>query len=132
MPEPQLLRLLRVPRERAARPVQLEPQCVLTAGAHLGHGRAHAAALQPKQQMRDVFRDHLHIHPLHVVRGGERLHLAGRTLPHRQGRRQVGEDRFDPPAAHPLREIHPVRADVSDGPQCPALLGLEAPVPVNG
>ena len=32
---------------------------------------------------------------------------------------------------HPLREIHPVRADVGDGPQRPALLGLEPPVPVS-
>src|SRR5204863_9116480 len=46
-------------------------------------------------------------------------------------RREVGEELHDARSRDELREVEPVRADVADGPEFAALLGLEPPVPVG-
>ena len=45
---------------------------------------------------------------------------------------EVGEDLDDPRSGHELREVDPVRADVTHRAQLPGPFGLEPPVPVGG
>jgi hypothetical protein len=44
---------------------------------------------------------------------------------------QVGHDALDPDSAEEAHQVQPVRPDVADGPEHPALGGIEPPVPVG-
>ena len=130
--EPELLVALAVPGERAPRAVELEPQRVPAAGAHLrDHQRPARAVVEPQQDVGQILGLHRRVDPLDVLCGGERLDLSGRAPAHRDDSRKVGAELDDAQAGDELGEIEPVRADVADRAQGTALVGLEAPVPVG-
>ena len=114
------------------RPVDLVLERVLPAGADLADADRAAGPVLEAEQDRgrvlggDLARDGL-VGPLQ----GEGLHGAGGLLANLDECRQVRHDRHDRLPGDERREIQPVRADVADGAEGPAALGLEAPVPVG-
>ena len=62
----------------------------------------------------------------------ERLGAADRLFPLGMERRQVGVDLLDVLAGDELGQVHPVSADVGDGPQVRVAVGLDPPVVVVG
>ena len=63
--------------------------------------------------------------------GRERLDLADRAAAARGSSSPGRRTALDLQPGHELHEVEPVRADVADGAQLAALLGLEPPVPVR-
>ena len=131
--EPQLLRALGGPRERACGAVDLERQEVAAPGADLrDRGRGARAAVEAQQQARGVLG--LHRVRERLASGGgasERLDRAHRLVAHGHERREVGAHRGHVLAGDERHQVDPVRADVADRAQAAAHRRVEPPVPVG-
>jgi hypothetical protein len=133
MAEPELLRTLGRPGQRALGAVELEREAVLPPGRELGDGDVAArAVLVAEQDVGHVLRLDRAVDPFDVVApAGEGLHRPGRDAARRVHRVQVGEDGGDALAGDEAGQIEPVGADVGDGAEHAALAGVEPPVPVG-
>src|SRR5690606_23422103 len=113
--EPQRLGLLLVEGHGGARAGDLEVEPVLASGGDLADdGGADHAALGGELEGDDVL-------------GGDLASAAGRV-----GLGQLGRDGADAVAGDELEQVAPVGADVAEGAQRPALVGVDAPVVVLG
>ena len=133
--DPQPFRVGGLPRQGGVGAVDLPRHVVLAPGGHLRHG---ADAARPtvvaQQQSGGVVTRHGHPRALAVGTdggGGERLHLAGRTVALADEGVQVGEHLRHLLTGHEAGQVDPVRADVGHRPQRALAFGVESPVPVG-
>ena len=89
------------------------------------------AVVEAQQDVGSVLGGDVALDRLGRALGREGLDRAGRLLAHRDERRQVGHHLDDVQAGDEARQVEPVRADVADGAERAATLGLEPPVPVG-
>src|SRR5579862_4640465 len=131
--DPQRVGILGVPGERAFAAVDFKMERALAPGADLGNGENAVNAMFQMDQDRGV------IVGLDgdfvggdILGGGERFHVATRLVADRNHGGEIGAEFRDFFPGDPLNQIQPVRANVGDGAQLPAQLGLQTPVPVGG
>ena len=106
---------------------------VLPAGADLRDRHlAAGAVLVAEEDVRDVLGRHRRRSTRSIAPASAYVSTGPvGDVPDRMDGVEIGEHRGDAAAGDPAGQVEPVRADVGDGPERAAELGIEAPVPVG-